>query len=64
MLSRHTATNKLLGSTRSAKRASKNAPTFGIKALGTRAGTVEDWRAGGAKRNGKKLDRNAFRDGR
>lgn len=64
MLGRHSATNKLAGSNRSAKRGSKNAQTFGIKALGTRAGTVEDWRAGSAKRNGKKFDRNAFRDGR
>ena len=64
MLSGHTATHKLLGSARSAKRGSKNAQTFGTKALGTRAGTVEDWRAGSAKPNGKKLDRNGFRDGR
>lgn len=64
MLGRHTATSKLPGSARSTKRGSKNAQTFGAKALGTRAGIVEDWRAGGAKRNGKKLDRNGFRDGR
>lgn len=64
MLGRHTATNKLLGSARSAKRGSKNAQTFGTKALGTRAGIIEDWRVGGAKRTGKKLDRDGFRDGR
>lgn len=59
-----TATHKLLENAHSAKRGSKNAQTFGIKAPGTRAGIIEDWRAGGAKRNGKKLNRNGFRDGR
>ena len=63
MLNQRNADHRL-GTSRSAKRGSKNVHTFKIKALGTRAGTVEDWRAGGAKPNGKKLDRNGFRDGR
>lgn len=63
MLGRHTATNKLLENAHSAKRGSKNAQTFGTKAPGTRAGIIEDWRAGGDKRTGRKRDRNGFRDG-
>lgn len=64
MLVRHTATQKQLGDSHSAKQGSPNSQPFATKAPGTRAGIIEDWRAGGAKRTGKKLERNGFRDGR
>lgn len=47
-----------------ARRRSTKGQIFALKTAGTRAGVIEDWRVGGSKRNGQKLDRNGFRDGR
>jgi hypothetical protein len=39
--------------------------SFRTKAPGTRAGTIEDWRAGGTKKTGEKSERGKrLRDGR
>ncbi|HEX5702273.1 MAG TPA: hypothetical protein VFX97_03540 [Pyrinomonadaceae bacterium] len=64
MLVRHIATRRQFGNSGSTQQGSTNGKTFATKALGTRAGIIEDWRAGGDKRTGRKLNRNGFRDGR
>ena len=63
MLTQRNAAEHGLGSSRSAKRVSKNDQTFARKAPGTRVGAIEDWRAAGTKTR-EKLNRNGYRDGR
>lgn len=55
---------KQMQSSKAAQRHSKKGLSVASKAAGTRAGVIEDWRVGGTKRTGQKLDRNGFRDGR